>query len=171
MPRYAAGAGCATLSPTGWADIVRPIMTPIDESAPLPISDDVLATPHLFRHHYDIDTLIMALCTGTPARLETGAGSFPVTPLPASFLDETLNHPNLASHPEATQTAVRDLSTQPLAALPDSFNTPAGDWLRARVKDAALEWLDNHNLIPPSMRHVPRQTRSLKTSPKKVTIS
>lgn len=136
-----------------------------------PADPDVFATPHLFRHHYDIDTLIAALCTGTPAELDTGASRFPVDPLPASFLAEALTHPSFPHLDEATQGHIQALAAQPLTALPAHFHTPAGDWLRARVKDAALEWLDVRELIPPSMRHVPRQTRALKQAPKKVTIS
>lgn len=141
----------------------------MDDTAPL--DTNLFDTPHLFRHHYDIDTLIAALCTGTPQTLETGAGSFPVESLPASFLTETLRHASLVHQPADIQTTIRTLAAGPLEHVPAHFHTPAGDWLRARVKDAALEWLDNHNLIPPSMRHVPRQTRSLKTAPNKVTIT
>lgn len=136
-----------------------------------PFTTNLLDTPHLFRHQYDIDTLITALCTGTPSVLETGAGHFPIQPLPPSFLTEALRHPSFTHQPEATQTAIQTLASQPLHNLPSHFHTHAGDWLRARVKDAALEWLDNHNLIPPSMRHVPRQTRSLQTLPTKVHIA
>lgn len=131
---------------------------------------DLLTHPHLFRHRYDIDTLIAALCTGTPNALHTGLASFPLEALPASFLPAAPRHASFTKLPADVQQHVQVLASQPLATLPGHFGTPAGDWLRERVKDAALDWLDAHNLIPPSMRHVPRQTRSLQTPVKKVIV-
>lgn len=155
------------LPPKRWAVIFRAIMDAPDPDFPA----NFMATPHLFRHRYDINTVIQALCTGHPTQLDTGAGIFPLTQLPASFLPGTLTHPSLKHQSDATQTAIHQLATQPLGTLPSHFHTPAGDWLRARVKDAALEWLDQNDLIPPSMRHVPRQTRQLNNKPAKVTIA
>ncbi|MCP5404989.1 MAG: hypothetical protein H6922_02040 [Pseudomonadaceae bacterium] len=133
---------------------------------------DFMATPHLFRHKYDIDTIISALCTGQPGTLNTGAGTYPLESLPQTYLAESFSHPSFTKLPATTQQAVQTLvQTCPLANLPNHFGTPHGDWLRERIKDAALEWLDSHNLIPPSMRHVPRHIRSLNAPVKKVTIA
>jgi hypothetical protein len=116
-----------------------------------------LDTPHLYRHRFDIDDVIAGLCGSAASTLNTGAGTFEMTPLPLSYLEEALAHPSFQHLPAATQTAVKSLAANlsTLTQLPQHFGSPAGDWLRERIKDAALEWLDSNNLIPPSMKHGP----------------
>lgn len=116
-----------------------------------------LDTPHLYRHRFDIDDVILRLCAEKPSELDTGAGTFPVEPLPFHYLNEALAHPSFPHLPQATQQQVNAIaaSLQTLHHLPQHFGTPGGDWLRERIKDAALEWLDANNLIPPSMKHGP----------------
>jgi hypothetical protein len=142
----------------------------------------MLNSPFLFTHRYDIDMLIHALCTA-PAQglyLNTQTGkveeqitapanhSFKLEVLPNSILDELEHHPMLAKTDDTTHSQIKALlknahqNSKGLAELPRYFEQGlAGGWLRERIKDYALEWLDGHNLIPPSMRHVPRQTRAL----------
>jgi hypothetical protein len=134
--------------------------------------DNLLNTPLLFRHQYDIDVLLHALCTA-PADgvvLDTTNGTlhapplpeaphrFEVQALPASILAEMARHPLLNKLTEADQAQVQTwLKSTPVAGLPALFGQGyAGGWLRERVKDYALEWLDARELIPPSMRHIPR---------------
>lgn len=116
-----------------------------------------LNTPHLYRHRFDIDDVITRLCASQPSILNTGDGTFTVEPLPLSYIEEALAHPSLPHLPPPTQAEVRTISgtLNSLGQLPQHFGTPAGDWLRERIKDAALEWLDANNLIPPSMKHGP----------------
>lgn len=130
-------------------------------------------SPHLFTHKYDIDTIIAALCGTTPQWLETATGSlsatqptgiepthvFAIEPLPESFLKELANSPETAHlSPEQQAELTEILVTHTIATLPESFaHGRTGGWIRERVKEAALEWLDTHNLIPPSMRHINRQ--------------
>lgn len=135
-----------------------------------------LSSPHLFRHKYDIDAIIAALCAAKPSAIHTGAGQFPIEPLPLSFIGQTPTHPSFAKLPDATRAAVTDIiaNATTITAIPPHFGqSPAGDWLRERVKDMALEWLDGNDLIPPSMRHVPRQTKALTASdkPRKISIT
>lgn len=135
-------------------------------------------TTHLYDHKFDIDDLIRALCgddTGATWQLDSRQGTLTalplgqtqpdgsdsnhihhLSPLPLSFLNE------LGSHPKR-----RNLSPEDTARL-DGFLTTctamhqclvffeegtAGGWLRERVKEEALEWLDLRGMIPPSMRH------------------
>jgi hypothetical protein len=137
------------------------------------MSHSFLETPHLYRHRYDIDDVIARLCADIPSVLDTGAGRFPLEPLPVSYLAETPAHPSFAKLPPETQAAVRDLiaNTQHLSDLLPQFGaTPAAEWLRERLKDAALEWLDASDLIPPSMKHYERRTLRPKATAGKVNI-
>lgn len=141
---------------------------------------------HLFTHKYDIDDIIAALCASTPSWLETQTGAltpiqpvgippkqlFCIEPLPASFLKELATSPDtnhLSADDIATVTHL--LSTSTLQQLPQHFaQGRAGGWLRERIKDAALEWLDVHDLIPPSMRHINRAKAAKLYSTRTVTI-
>lgn len=128
-------------------------------------------TPLLYDHKFDIDDIIGALCSTQPCYLNTRSGIFendtaqPETthlhrlePLPASFITELTTHPKRSRLSEADNTALTTLLTTTLhapALLPPYFEQGMlGGWLRERVKEVALEWLDMRNLIPPSMRHV-----------------
>lgn len=130
-------------------------------------------SPHLFSHKYDIDDIIAALCGQEPAWLNTQSGQvgvtepadapathrFAVEPLPAAFIAEIAASPEQSHLSEAEQAALAALlPSLTVQALPEQFEQGRlGGWLRERVKDAALEWLDTHDLIPPSMRHINRQ--------------
>lgn len=133
-------------------------------------------SPHLFDHKYDIDHILAALCSPSPSWLETRTGTitesentsiptshcFCIEPLPASFINELLNNPDLtgpSSHLTDTEKSTLNhiLATTTVQGLPALFTEGRpGGWLRERVKDAALEWLDTNDLIPPSMRHINR---------------
>lgn len=135
---------------------------------------DPLAIPQLFQHQFDIDDVIAALCGPTPLWLNTTNGAlsptmpevpsshrFCLEPLPAGFLTQLTNSPELRLLSAPDQAVLQALlPTLTLGTLPPHFNngTRVGGWLRERVKDAALEWLDLHQLIPPSMRHINRRT-------------
>lgn len=140
-----------------------------------------MESPHLFTHIYDIDTIIAALCGKAPQWLETETGKlhskepveiavnrrFRIDPLPASFIKELPNHTAIEQLSPMHRMQLDDmLSTAVVETLPTLFKAArVGGWVRERVKEAALEWLDIHNLIPPSMRHINRQTaQNLATS-------
>lgn len=130
-----------------------------------------LLSEHLFTHRYDIDDIIAALCASTPQYLETETGTlsptkpatkpshtFLIEPLPAGFITELQNHPE-KNHLTEDDLAILThlLATATVQSLPMHFaQNRVGGWLRERVKDAALEWLDTNDLIPPSMRHINR---------------
>lgn len=129
-------------------------------------------SPHLFTHVYDIDVVIAALCSKKNQWLETQTGTlseseptniptshrFPIEPLPQNFLTQLPHHPEASVLSEIEKSALHQLSTQStIFSLPQHFvESRLGGWLRERVKDAALEWLDVNDLIPPSMRHINR---------------
>jgi hypothetical protein len=141
---------------------------------------------HLFTHKYDIDDLIAALCASQNQWLNTQTGAFSVAeptvpathrfvvePLPASFAR------SLATSPEAITLSAEEQAQlkQAMAALTGITQLPAqfengrlGGWLRERVKDAALDWLDGNNLIPPSMRHINRAKAAKLYNSRTVTI-
>ncbi len=141
---------------------------------------------HLFTHKYDIDDIIAALCAASPSWLDTRTGKltatqpsdipakhlFRIEPLPASFLTEVAtgadkNH--LSDDDLAIITHI--LATTGMQQLPQHFaQGRAGGWIRERVKDAALEWLDVNDLIPPSMRHINRAKAAKLYSTRTVTI-
>ncbi|PZP40335.1 MAG: hypothetical protein DI585_01280 [Pseudomonas fluorescens] len=127
---------------------------------------------HLFNHKYDIDDIISALC-GTAAQwLNTQNGTlsatepteapeshrFLIEPLPASCLKEIANSSEQLHLSEDDKVALSHiLSSATVQSLPQHFaQGRIGGWLRERIKDTALEWLDTHDLIPPSMRHINR---------------
>jgi hypothetical protein len=135
---------------------------------------DPLAIPQLFQHQFDIDDLIATLCGPAPQWLNTTNGTlspaeptvpsshkFLLAPLPASFVAGLATSPELRLLEPADQAALQALlPTLMVGGLTPQFKaeTRLGGWLRERVKEAALEWLDAHNLIPPSMRHINRRT-------------
>ncbi len=143
-------------------------------------------SPHLFTHKYDIDDILAALCATSPSWLNTQTGAitatepsntpqthrFQIYPLPASYLQEIATSSDklhLSEDDLATITYI--LGTTTLQKLPQHFaQGRAGGWLRERVKDTALEWLDTHDLIPPSMRHINRAKAAKLYSTKTVTI-
>jgi hypothetical protein len=143
-------------------------------------------SPHLFNHRYDIDDVIAALCGNTPVWIETQTGTvsateptsvpashrFRIEPLPASYLTEIANHDERQHLSDEDQTILDHmLKSATIQSLPEHFATGrTGGWLRERVKDAALEWLDTHDLIPPSMRHINRNKAAKLYASRTVTI-
>ncbi|MFO0500109.1 MAG: hypothetical protein ACK5YK_00315 [Pseudomonadota bacterium] len=147
---------------------------------PLLNLSDPLAIAALYQHQYDIDTILAALCGTAPVWLNTAEGTissaepthipsshrFVLEPLPTTFIGSLSTSPErrLLNDSENAQLDAL-LKTLTIAGLAPLLETPTrlGGWLRERVKEAALQWLDLHNLIPPSMRHINRRTESLPT--------
>lgn len=141
-------------------------------------SNDPLAIAALYQHQYDIDTVLAALCGSAPVWLNTAEGTtsptepthvppthrFCIEPLPASFIGSLGTSPErrLLNDAESAELDIL-LPTLTVQGLAPLMVTPTrlGGWLRERVKEAALEWLDLHDLIPPSMRHINRRTEKL----------
>lgn len=143
-------------------------------------------SPHLFNHKYDIDDILTALCGPSVAWLETQTGTisvkertdvptshcFRLDPLPPSFINELLNSPETMHLSAAEKTEITHiLTTSTVQQLPAHFGSGrSGGWLRERVKDAALEWLDTNDLIPPSMRHINRNKAAKLYATRTITI-
>lgn len=154
-----------------------------------------LAMPQLYTHTFDIDDVIGALCATPPAGqvwvLDTlvgkvmacAAGAVPeskhhfvLTPLPASYVAQLRSHDQRDALDPVALAELDDVlaSAVDCADLAKHFeHGKAGGWLRERVKEAALDWLDGHNLIPPSMRHVKKLSPAYMPNPvaKKVTFN
>lgn len=145
---------------------------------------------HLFTHRYDIDDIITALCGPQTVWLETQGGTlsptrpanapqshiFSLEPLPPVFLNELATSPELNRLTPEEQTELQTLlQTLTISALGTQLHQPTrlSGWLRERLKEAALEWLDANNLIPPSMRHINRNTNqhTVTTGTRTVTIT
>lgn len=159
-------------------------------NSPPTIILSLMFSQYLFDHKYDIDDLIAALCNPTPVWLETRTGTlagtepqtvpashrFLIEPLPASFLTEIATSGDMLRQPSHLSGADKSTLTNLLATitvsqLPEHFaDGRIGGWLRERVKDAALEWLDGNDLIPPSMRHINRQKAAKLYASRNVTI-
>jgi hypothetical protein len=131
-----------------------------------------LLSEHLFTHKYDIDDILAALCGTAPCVLDTRTGTlsatapadapakniFPLEPLPESYLTE-IAQSGERKHLSNDEQAILEnwLQTATIATLSQHFSQGrTGGWLRERIKEAALDWLDSHDLIPPSMRHINR---------------
>lgn len=143
-------------------------------------------SPHLFNHVYDIDLILAALCGPAPVILNTHNGTFtaqapagvppthlfPLEPLPAAFVTELTTHPELRHLSSDEQHILHSwLAAGTVTSLPEHFaQGRPGGWLRERVKEAALDWLDSHDLIPPSMRHINRTKTTRTTTGRAVTI-
>lgn len=131
-------------------------------------------TPHLYDHKFDIDDLIRALCADDapgPLQLNSRTGELTAASAPDGSDDNHIHHisalpltflAELGSHgkrrnlsPEDTTRLDTFLTTCPNMHTCLSFfeEGPAGGWLRERIKEEALEWLDVRGMIPPSMRH------------------
>ena len=147
-------------------------------------------TDLLYDHKFDVDDIIFALCGDThqgrwllhtrkgdliqedpasPLDVQNGDDNnhwHEILPLPKSFLDEMFQSPNYTRLTEAEKTELKTLmaDVKHLADLPPLFETGfAGGWLRERVKDASLKWMDARGLIPPSMTHVYRKHATSQT--------
>ena len=98
-----------------------------------------------------------------------------ITPLPGSFFTDIRKAQAYTRLEETEKKAIETLlqETENLADLPPRFDRGfAGGWLRERVKDAALEWLDSKNMVPPSMKHVYHKHAAAgkKDAPSKITF-
>jgi hypothetical protein len=152
-------------------------------------------SPHLYDHKFDIDDLIAAMLGQGAQYLETVTGqlsptppqadskhTFHLEPLPLAWLTELSTHDELykLTAPEQAELTHLIQISQSLTALQPIVvgTTLFGGWLRERVKEEALQWLADNNLVPPSMRHingVPRArpkpaSDASPTAVKKVTI-
>lgn len=153
----------------------------------------------LFDHKYDIDDLINAFCAsdkGGRFILNSRDGSIlhekdseietsiytdgddkghirEIIPLPKIFVDEIRNNPELKRQSADVQASIQNSlnGVEYPHQLPATFEQTYGGWIRERVKDACLEWLEMHNMIPPSMRHVVDISTPEKVVPKNVKIS
>ena len=135
-------------------------------------------TNKLYDHHFDIDDLLMAFCGKGIVTLNTRTGAiepqsaedahhFTIEPLPQSFVEEVKTSPKLSALNEEDKAGLFTfLQSAKIQDFPTFFeeNSFAAGWLRERVKDTILEWLDMNNLIPPSMRHV-RDSSAFSTLP------
>lgn len=136
-------------------------------------------TSLLYDHKFDIDDVILALCGEGETRrwlLSTRDGRLlpadeavavrdgddnnhwhEIHSLPNSYIKELTNHEKcqLLSDDELSRLdTLLKTATSP-AAFPAHFaDDRLGGWLRERIKEEALEWLDMRGLIPPSMKHV-----------------
>ena len=155
-------------------------------------------TDLLYDHKFDVDDVIYALCGDThqgrwllhtrkgdliqedpanPLDVTNGDGNnhwHEIIPLPKTFMEEMFELPNYTRLTDAEKAALTDTmaNVENLADLPPLFETGfAGGWLRERVKDASLKWLDARGLIPPSMTHVYRKHATSKSqgSPNRAT--
>lgn len=136
-------------------------------------------TSLLYDHKFDIDDVIFALCgDGTHDRWFLGtrkgelfaAADMPtlndgddnghwheIFSLPNGYLDELKTHEKADLLEAADSARLQEIlsSVTALHTLPAHFNEDrVGGWLRERLKEEAMEWLDMRGLIPPSMKHV-----------------
>ncbi|MBI1362936.1 MAG: hypothetical protein GC134_03035 [Proteobacteria bacterium] len=146
------------------------------------MSDDPFAGHLLFDHKYDIDDILRALCgddhdgrwllctrdgslveetdhteTATVQDGDDRNHWHVITPLPVSFISELKTHDKRSKLTAEDVALLDDLLADVhyvYQLLPLFEEGLAGGWVRERVKETALEWLDMKNLIPPSMRHV-----------------
>lgn len=146
-----------------------------------------LTSAHLFAHLYDIDDILTALCGSAPCVLDTRTGRISATaptdapeknlfilePLPESYLTEIAASPERKHLTDDEQAVLESwLQGGTIATLSQHFTQGrTGGWLRERVKEAAMDWLDSHDLIPPSMRHINRKKiAATTTTARSVTI-
>ncbi len=132
---------------------------------------DLLNPNNLYNHIFDIDDVIRALCgddnTGIwllstiDGRLtqqqnmddiETNDHLYIINPLPNCYIKELIKSridlDDLAKHSLLTMLK----NTVNLHNLIQEFyNDKYGEWLYNKLKDEAIEWLGENNLIPPSM--------------------
>jgi hypothetical protein len=131
-------------------------------------------TPLLYDHKFDIDDLIRALLDDRTPRhfLDTRSGAltdqpapeaedghgFTLMPLPPGWLATLPDHDFYPRLPAEAKAELQTLLAQnpPLHALLPLVQGPTalGGWLRERAKEAAMQWLADNDLIPPSMRHI-----------------
>lgn len=151
-------------------------------------------TDKLFDHKYDIDDLLRAFCADTHhgrLLLNSATGDViaeapenaptqhiadgdnanhwhVIEPLPISILAEvtaSFRFKNLEAEEQAHVLSIIN-NTPTMHALAEQFDNAgfAGGWLREQVRSVILDWLDERDMIPPSMRHV-RDKSALTTLP------
>lgn len=134
-------------------------------------------TDLLYAHKFDIDTLLQHWCAAPLAAgqvyvLNSENGTITMeddttadskfihtfTPLPFASTKEELSL--AASAPTMATDFKADIIVhlQTVTDMPDIFTAfdtnHAGGWLRTQLKNMVLDWLDEREMIPPSMRHV-----------------
>lgn len=140
-------------------------------------------TDKLYDHKFDIDDVLRALCgddhTGrwllnsrtkelvqeTPESATTtwqdgddNNHVHIIEPLPVSYLHElrqSLKNAKLTDNERQHTATLLDTCTSMYdvyALFPQ--HERVGAWLREQIKKTALEWLDERQMVPPSMKHV-----------------
>lgn len=146
-------------------------------------SHSQMFTDKLYDHKFDVDDIIKAFCgketqgkwildsrhaevlcvDETNALYQAKDGDdnghiHIITPLPLTFLNEMKTHYTLDNMQAADkQRVLNQFETMTCMSELTEFmynNGYAGGWVRERIKEAVLEWLDMWEMIPPSMRHV-----------------
>lgn len=133
----------------------------------------------LFNHKYDIDDLIRAflgddhttrwLLNSRNGEVELGCEKnahiqdgddngylHEIIPLPIHYRDEILSSPSFNKLDSEEKKQVLNILEEPSLHLwvPHFSESYAGGWVRERVKETIMEWLDMRGMIPPSMKHV-----------------
>lgn len=144
---------------------------------------DPLAIPQLFNHQYDIDPLITAFASdhlpgdwtldtrnGTVHQPGEAPNDIPAryrhtfSPLPATFLHTLSTHfsfRRLTPDQQAEVGAFLASLTALHQAIPQFNQSLGADFVRERVKEAAIDWLTETDLLPPSMRHLPAAPKTI----------
>lgn len=142
---------------------------------------NLLQSEHLYDHKFDVDDVIRALCgddhegrwllstrngdliaEGLFDKKDVNEGDdnnhwHVITPLPLTYITEISQSFKMMDLAGDDRHALRDLlgSIDKLYHILESLNDERyGQWLYDRLKEEALEWLDERDLIPPSMHHV-----------------
>jgi hypothetical protein len=144
---------------------------------------DLLLNAHLYDHKFDVDDIIRALCgddhegrwllstrDGTliqealfdaqTADIKQGDDDnhwHVITPLPVTYVTELTMSGKMMDLLDLNRRALRDLLgkiSRMHHVLPALTDERYGYWLYERLKEESLEWLDEKDLIPPSMHHV-----------------
>lgn len=155
---------------------------------------------HLFKHKYDIDDVLRALCgddfngrwflntkpkqdngeqgagelipeaADAPEKIQASEFMIEVEPLPFKAIQEELTtHKELTrlddNQKEQVLRTIKEASS--MFDIHQAFSTGfEGGWLRERIKEEAMDWLDERDMVPPSMRHV----RALDDQPDDLTL-
>ncbi len=157
-------------------------------------------SPQLFKHKYDIDDVLRALCgddfngkwflntkpkqddgeqgsgelipeaSDTTMPMQESEHLFLIEPLPFATMQVELKaHKNLSRLNNEQQQRVLSIlnNATSMFDIHQAFSDGVeGGWLRERIKEEAMDWLDERDMIPPSMRHV----RALNETPDDLTL-
>lgn len=144
---------------------------------------DLFNSKHLYDHKFDIDDIIRALCgddhegrwllstrngdivqeplfDGQTVDIKQGDDNnhwHIITPLPVTYISELAMTGKMMDLEDLNRRSLRDLMgeiSKMHHILPALSDNRYGGWLYERLKEEALEWLDERDLIPPSMHHV-----------------